>query len=98
MKLIETDLRGHQAQAGWRSASQGVKAPTKPSAVLLQPFLSPIHYLKPPDIFESAQRQGTSNIVGNSARGYSGNVIPIMVSPDNGNATCNGTPPVVNVM
>ena len=44
--------------------------------------------------FESAQRQGTSNLVGTSARGYSGNAIPIMVSPDIGNATCNGTSPV----
>ncbi len=46
--------------------------------------------------FESAQRQGTSNLVGTSARGYSGNAIPIMVSPDNGNATCNGISPVAN--
>ena len=34
------------------------------------------------DSFESAQRQGTSNFVGTSARGYSGNAIPIMESPD----------------
>ena len=44
--------------------------------------------------FESAQSQGTSNFVGTSARGYSGNAIPIMVSPDNGNLTCNGISPV----
>ena len=36
------------------------------------------------------------NVVRNSARGYSGNAMPIMVSPDIGNATCNGTPPVAN--
>ena len=46
--------------------------------------------------FERAQRQDTSSFVGNSARGYSGKEIPIMVSPDIGNATCNGTSPVAN--
>ena len=46
--------------------------------------------------FGCAQRQGTSNLVGTSALGYSGNAIPIMVSPDEGNATCNGTSPVAN--
>ena len=37
-----------------------------------------------------------TELVGTSARGYSGNAIPIMVSPDNGNATCNGISPVAN--
>ena len=48
-------------------------------------------------ILESAQRQGTSDLVATSARGYSGNATPIMVSPDIGNANCNGTSPVVSV-
>ena len=44
---------------------------------------------------ESTQRQGIqSNLVGTTARGYSGNAIPIMASPDNGNATRNGMSPV----
>ena len=46
--------------------------------------------------FPPFERQGTSNFVGNSARGYSGNAIPIMESPDIGNANCYGTPPVAN--
>ena len=44
---------------------------------------------------ESAQRQGIpSNLVGAIARGYLGNAIPIMVSPDIGNATRNVKSPV----
>ena len=46
---------------------------------------------------ESAQRQGTANLVGSSARRYSGNAIPIMVIPEIGNATCKGTSPVRRV-
>ena len=44
--------------------------------------------------FERSQMQSTSNLVGTYAQSYSVNAIPIMVSPDIGNATSNGTSPV----
>ena len=46
------------------------------------------------NINDLRKRRSKDNLVGSSARGYSGNGIPIMVSPDNGNATCNCISPV----
>ena len=46
--------------------------------------------------FKRAHRQATSNFVGNSARCYSGNAIPIMANPDIWNATCNGISSAAN--